>query len=282
MVRKSYAWFFIATFTVLCGCATPSPAKEALVFAAMGDGPRADDEWAMLERQLEDEGKDGRSKFIVHVGDIWGGADYLPEEHYVRVAQCLKRSAIPVVIVPGDNEWNDLDDPDLGWKYWERHLLGLEQHWKNAPALWRQDVRPENVAWVSNRVLLIGINLVGGAVHDPDEWATRHLQDAQWVSENFERYGAGVSSAVVFAQASPNRKHAVFLDGFKSAANDFGKPVLYLHGDGHVWEVEDGWLAPNILRVQVDQVRRNPPVQVTVTTHPERPFHFDRRLDTRP
>lgn len=57
------------------------------------------------------------------------------------------------------------------------------------------------------------------------------------------------------------------------------KPVLYLHADGHVWQVEKGWRAPNLLRVQTDQVRLNPPVLVTVTEDSDNPFLFDRRLD---
>lgn len=40
----------------------------------------------------------------------------------------------------------------------------------------------------------------------------------------------------------------------------YGKPVLYLHGDGHKWRCEKPSRAPNLLRIQVDQVTKARPV----------------------
>ncbi|NIA16219.1 MAG: hypothetical protein GWP08_19320 [Nitrospiraceae bacterium] len=252
---------------------------EPLTFSVTGDGPRGAEDWDLLPAYFALEKADGRSAFLLHVGDICKGHDVLPEAYYARVAELFQRSPVPVVFVPGDNEWNDLEDPDEGWRFWERHFLRFPKHFADGPKVWRQHVRPENVAWIAQGVLIMGINLVGGTVHDAAEWKRRHSQNAAWVRDNLTWYGGRVRAAVVFAQAAPSEKQEDFFAPFVEAAATFGKPLLYLHGDGHAWQHEPQWRAPNVLRVQVDQVSKAPPVLVTVTTDPGQPFVFDRRID---
>jgi len=260
------------------GCITVPQEPAPLVFSATGDGPRGDEDWTLLPEYFALEKEDGRAAFMLHVGDICTGRDTLPESYAVRVADLFKTSPIPVIFVPGDNEWNDLEDPDAGWALWERYFLGFERNFAHAPVIQHQDARTENVAWTAGGVLIMGINLVGGAIHDADEWKLRHRHNADWVRENIEHHAGDVRAAVVFAQASPGKKHEDFVAPFVETAVAFGKPVLYLHGDGHRWLHEPGWRAPNILRVQVDQVTKAPPVLVTVTLDQDNPFLFDRRL----
>ena len=54
--------------------------------------------------------------------------------------------------------------------------------------------------------------------------------------------------------------------------------MLYIHGDGHTWERERLFDTGNVLRVQVDQGGKAPPVRVHITDDGEAPFVFDRRL----
>jgi len=253
---------------------------EPLMFSATGCGPYAPDEEPLLAKFISDVvNKDGKSEFLVHLGDVvTGKKKEWPESQYEKVAGILKTSAIPVFVVPGDNEWNDLTDPDVGWKHWSKHFHEFEKNFKNAPALSRQKVRPENFAWVRKGVLLIGINLVGGRVHDAKEWDARMKQNVEWIRENMRLHGKEVRAAVVFAQAMPQKSIEPFAIGFGAVAKEFDKPVLYLHADGHKWQVEQGWRSANVLRVMTDQVRLGPPVLVTVTDDPAKPFEFDRRL----
>jgi hypothetical protein len=223
---------------------------------------------------------DGKSEFLIHLGDILSGSRKAwPESQYARMAGILAKSKVPVFIVPGDNEWNDLDDPATGWKYWSRHFLHFDKRFRYGANVERQPARPENMALTSKGVLLIGLNLVGGRVHDAGEWATRMQQDAEWVRACLERHGKDVRAAVVFAQAEPKKEHRPFFKQLAREVKAWGKPVLYLHADGHVWKEEPGFMkTPNLLRVQTDQLATAPPVLVTVTDDPERPFVFDRRL----
>ncbi len=255
--------------------------SETVTFAAMGDGPRSTEDWNRLRHQIGQENRAAKAQFLIHVGDIARGSEALPESRYEQVADVLKQSKAPLFIIPGDNEWNDLDDPDIGWGYWVKHFSDFEQHFDVPWTVERQTVRRENFAFVLDGVLFIGLNLVGGSVHDAEEWRTRHEQDAAWVREQFDAHGDEVRAAVLFGQAKPHEKQETFFGAAVPLIEAFGKPVLYLHGDGHTWEKEKAWRAPNLWRVQIDQVEKGPPVRVTVTHKAKRPFRFDRQLKER-
>ena len=173
----------------------------AIVFSVIGDVPYGVSELPDLQQHVADHNLYSPSRFLVHLGDMLFGECL--EARYAEVHDALLQLAVPAFIVPGDNEWNDCDDPDLGWSYWETYFLGLEQNFCGTPTVERQGVRPENFAFVSSGVLFIGINLVGGSVHDEDEWDLRLQQDATWVSQQLSGKKSQVRAAAIFAQAGP-------------------------------------------------------------------------------
>ena len=284
----------LAAVVGLAGCATTAPHSEAdpkaaaesvrppattgaLVFAATGDGPYIEADWTLLPQYFAAEKADGRARYLLHAGDLLKGAQVFDDAYSRRVAELYRQSSIPVLFVPGDNEWNDEPDPDAAWALWARDFMYFSDHFADAPQLTRQAERPENIAWLDEGVLFIGINLVGGRMHDVEEWGYRHRANAEWVAQNLSTLGADAYAAVVFAQAAPDIIHEDFFRRFVPAVAGFDKPTLYLHGDGHVWEMEEGWRAPNLMRIQVDQVTRARPVHIIVSPeNPARPFSFNR------
>jgi len=271
--------------TVLAGAMIFCPSlfaqqQQPLSFAAIGDGPYAPEEWPVLAEQLVTESNDPDSAFIVHLGDITHGTDVLPEWYYIGVAGLLKISRKPVYVVIGDNEWNDLDDPATGWRLWRKHFEGFHRNFEGTRDTITQPAQPDNFAFVRNGVLIVGLNIVGGRIHDQAEWTRRHANDLAWVNECLDLYGDDVRAMVVCAQANPGNpeKHGDFFDPFVERVAAFGKPVLYLHGDGHEYEYQSPWRAPNLIRVQIDRIGINPPLLVTVTTNPDKPFLFNRRI----
>lgn len=246
-----------------------------VTFYAMGDVPYAPGEDVLLPKQIEN--LPGDAEFVIHVGDIKRGLPLCTESVYTKVAGMLGKSAPPVFIIPGDNEWNDCVNPDQAWEYWDRHFMKFDERWQHRLSVSRQKIREENFAFVKSGVLFIGLNIVGGRVHDEQEWKLRHAGDLDWVKSNVQRFGTEISSLVIFGHAKPAKVHNDFFDPFSKVAEDFGKPVLYLHGDGHKWIYDRPFKAKNILRVEVDQGGIAPPVKVMVTDHPTKPFVFDRR-----
>lgn len=185
--------------------------SQVLHFAATGCGPYAPDEEPLLEHYIDPVNRDGKSEFLVHLGDVVSGSKgKWPESQYATVANILKKSKPPVVVVLGDNEWNDLDTPDEGLAFWNRHFRDFDKHFPNAPTLEKQKSRPETFAFVSKGVLVVELNSVGGKIHDKAEWATRLQQDADWVAEQFALHKSDTRAAVLLAQATPAGSQELF------------------------------------------------------------------------
>lgn len=248
-----------------------------VTFSATGDGPRGEEDWTLLPQYFAAEKADGRARYLIHVGDLCKGSQVFNADYSAKVADLYRQSSIPVILVPGDNEWNDQADPDAAWTLWEKDFMYFSEHFPGAPRLIRQEDRPANIAWVDDGVLFIGITIVSGRMHDVEEWGYRHRANADWVEQNLNTLGREAYAVVVIGQAAPKAYHEDFFRRFVPAVEAFEKPVLYLHGDGHVWEYEEGWRAPNLLRIQVDQVTKARPVHITVSPEdPKHPFSYDR------
>ena len=158
-----------------CSCANAQvqPASNPTVlvtFYAMGDVPYKPEEDRLLPSQIADLPDDGQ--FVVHVGDIKSGSTPCDESVFQKVSGMLSKSRTPVFIIPGDNEWNDCADPSQAWTFWNQYFRRFDRRWNHTIPIFRQIEHEENFSFVINDVLFVGINLVGGYVHDPGEWQT--------------------------------------------------------------------------------------------------------------
>ncbi|MDF1744016.1 MAG: hypothetical protein P1V19_09975 [Gimesia sp.] len=254
-----------------------SAPQTRVTFYAMGDVPYKPEEDTLLPRQIAELPKD--AEFVIHVGDIKGGKAACDEAVYQKVSGMLSQSRAPVFIIPGDNEWNDCMNPDQAWQFWDQYFMRFDRRWRHTLPVFRQLEREENFSFVKGGVLFVGINLVGGKIHDAAEWKQRHADDLDWVRRNLRRYGNEVTSLVLFGHAKPIAAHNDFFVPFSQDAINFQKPILYLHGDGHKWIYDRPFAAKNILRIQVDQGGIAPPLKVSVTDNKTNPFQLDRRND---
>lgn len=256
--------------------------QVTVTFAALGDIPYSREEERMLVEQIAATNADPSLLFVIHVGDIKRGRDPCREEAYAKVAKTLAASTHPLFIIPGDNEWNECWSigPKKAWALWSKHFLRFEDRQPHQLSVARQEARPENFAFFSGGALFVGLNLVGGLVHHRDEWRQRMTQDADWLDQQIEAHRAEITHLVVFGHSGPGRKDGAtnpFFDRLEQAAVTLKKPVLYLHGDGHTWVYDHPFrTARNILRVQVDQGGKAPPVRVKVMTSPVQPFVLER------
>ncbi len=268
---------FAIASTVIADEPSQSAAKALISFYAMGDVPYQPEEDKLLPQQIADLPADG--EFVIHLGDIKGGGPPCVEAVYQKVSGMLRKSTAPVFIIPGDNEWNDCSDPapDQAWIFWNQYFRRFDDHWNHSFPVFRQLEHEEHFSFLKNHVLFVGINIVGGFVHDPAEWRQRHADGLQWVRRNLAQFGDQATSLVLFGHANPQDKHTDFFTPLSTTAQEFGKPVLYLHGDGHVWIYDRPFAASNILRVQVDQGGKAPPLKVTIHDDSSEPFQFDRR-----
>jgi len=149
-------------------------------FSALGCGPYNADDAVAIRRYIVRENalfrrehhlwpyqRKAMSEFLIHLGDINSGAaareGEVDEDHFKDIRTLLTGdSRLPTYIVPGDNEWTDMPNPDQAWRWWFAHLQYLNELSSPAWTTARQHERPENFAFVHNGVLFIGINLPGG------------------------------------------------------------------------------------------------------------------------
>ncbi|MBH54838.1 MAG: hypothetical protein CMI18_10890 [Opitutaceae bacterium] len=305
--RNRLAFFLLVGLcgSVFLGCGanrdTSLPVPEGpavLTIAVMGDvpygltGEEREREKAMLRTQIADLNANDSVEFVVHVGDIKKGQPPCVPEVYDAVVEILKTSNKPLFIIPGDNEWNDCADPTEAWKLWDTRFMRFEENWPNNLGAERQEERVENFAFVHQNIVFLGINLVGGRVHDPAEWQDRIQDNNQWIRDQFLKYRDEVQGAVLFGHANPGKKlrtafqysneafrpFVELLD--KESESIFPKPILFIHGDGHRW-IEDNPF-PNagnrIKRVQVTQGGLEAPLIVEIVAYPVNPFRLVRTL----
>jgi len=146
----------------------------------------------------------------------------------------------------------------------------------------------ENVMWEQSNVLFVAINLPGGSNNDQDVWygaptataaqtqeaATRTAADLRWLDLAFAQAQAdSVAAIVVIAQADmwDPEKGAAHQAGYEPFVMNvathtaaFGKPVLMLNGDSHVYQtgnpmdpsdpnyaMHPGYNVPNFHRIVV-------------------------------
>jgi Calcineurin-like phosphoesterase len=121
----------------------------------------------------------------------------------------------------------------------------------------------ENVMWEESKVLFVTVNLPGGSNNDDDNWygtptkspaqaqeaAERTAADLRWLDKAFAQAQADGAHAVLIglqADMWDNEKgagHQTFYEPIVKAIADhtlaFGKPVLLINGDSHVYRSDN-------------------------------------------
>ena len=190
-------------------------------------------------------------------------------------------------------QWNDCsgnsDDINMAWGRWSSHFLYLENNWNHTLPVVRHVTYPENFYFLHKRTLIVGLNIVGGKVHNATEWNLRLTTAAAWLKEVVGLYvPTGLANGViVMAHAKITDDHMDFFNPLRQLVrDDWGNaiPFLYLHGDGHSYRHNTGFLnQPNLLAIQSMGGVRNPVLKILMDPYDNGPyapnaFQVDRQL----
>lgn len=211
-----------ATFGVLLAAAGLAQAGPT-TFALIGDVPYSDYERQELPRLLAHIGSTGAA-FVVHDGDIKNGHSRCDDAMYADILGVFRQSPLPLIYVPGDNEWTDCRRGSNGGYdplerlqhlrrvfYPDNQSLGQRQL-----RLERQSDLPggkppadadcgtpchpemhdprsyrENVRWRLGSVLFVGLNLTGSdnnygkGARPSAEFLARSRINQQWLDAAF-------------------------------------------------------------------------------------------------
>lgn len=272
----------IAAAGLACAsCALGPPSPGGFVFGVMGDTPYSA---AQEPRFVEMIARMGREPlaFSIHVGDIKaGGHSPCTDELYERRRAQFEASPRPIVYTPGDNEWTDCRQRSNGamdplerlarlreiFFHGREHLGGgtLDTEGEGAPSKDCGEY-PENRLWVHGRVRFATINVPGPDNNEGRDAASdaearcRDAANHEWIERALHLAQAeGDIGLVVATQGdpwrTPARGFAKLTAEIASAARRFQRPVLFIHGDTHVYRFDTPFAdaagpVPNALRLE--------------------------------
>ena len=169
---------------------------QGFEFMVIADSPYNSGDFTDLENVLSNI--PAETQFVIHLGDVKSGTSSVDITTYFDdVASTLQTSTIPLFIILGDNEYNDMPDPEASLTEWKSSFMYFDQNWSHSLGVVYQDVRQENFSFVVDDTLFIGLNMVGSSIHDANEWATRSADNLVWVEDMFGQFGATASNAVL-------------------------------------------------------------------------------------
>lgn len=235
-----------------------------LSFGLFGDTPYGRWDRAELPRMLAAMGRENLA-FVVHDGDIKSSDTRCSDELYRDIHGVFSASPVPLIYVPGDNEWSDCGSVDAGAYSPAERLDRLREIFfaddralgHGTLALERQDRFPENARWrLGDQVQLVSLNLPGGnnfrgkQAQPSADYTKREAANRHWLSEAFrlarERQQAAL---VIVIQADPHFRlhkllrpnpdgYAGFLELLTSETVNFPGHVVLVHGDSHRFRID--------------------------------------------
>lgn len=259
--------FFPSVFALLL--ALPL-AAQALSFALLGDVPYSRWERAQLPPMLEDMARQGAA-FAVHVGDIKSGDSLCSDETYEDIRDVFRAAPLPLVYVPGDNEWTDCHrrsngshDPleRLG-RLRELFHAGDQSLGKRPLRLERQSRDPahavyrENQRWEQGGMLFLTLNVPGshnnyhgasGRGGPTQEFQARDAANRVWLGQAFVlARQRKLQSVLIMIHGNPGLEAASagqprpgyrdLIEQLQLETQSYAGQVVLVHGDTHLYQL---------------------------------------------
>lgn len=261
---------------------TADETSQALSFALIGDQPYNDFFEPATDSLIQHINNDPEIGWILHVGDIKGGAEPCTDELLIKRISQLQKSEKALVYVPGDNEWTDCHRNSNGNYNSQERLQFLRQQAFSEPQSLgkkyfpvRQQTNhpyPEHLMWLQGSTLFISLNVPGSNndLHNPasrktsDREAMQRLREREiaigdWLAQAAQLFQSNkltLTETVVTIQGNPidssggdstdDRRNGYvgFMKYLVSYINNTNRPVLLAHGDTHRFK----WDKPSLAK----------------------------------
>jgi hypothetical protein len=278
---------------------------DGYTMAIIGDTPYGTAQINNFPNDIAEINATPKVRFVVHLGDIKNGSSQCTDEYFQSIRSNFDTFKDSLVYTPGDNEWTDCHRANNGNYNPLERLAKLRQLFFSNPGrtLGQRSVAvdsqnseglPENVRWARHGVEFGVINLPGsnddlapwtgawgdgihiGATQQAEQ-AARLAGNLEWLDGIFERGRRSHARAIAIGLQADMFDPAAVAAGAVSAyapiihklateSAAWGKPVLLLNGDSHVYEADhpfaagqqastiygESTVAPNITRVTVN------------------------------
>ncbi|MCK9382753.1 MAG: hypothetical protein M0P95_17040 [Sulfuritalea sp.] len=254
-------------FPLLVACLLALSAQaEPLAFGLFGDTPYNHWERDNLPDLIAEMDRENLA-FVIHDGDIKNGSSVCSDEVLQDILDVFRKSATPLVYVPGDNEWTDCHRKNNG-SYDPVERLGKLREWffsgdlalgQRPLKLEHQSSDPafamyrENVRWEAGGALFVGMNLPGSDNNfngtkrsggPVAEFIARNAANRVWLAQAFALARSKKLPGLLLAiQANPGFEDANagkpspgyrdFLTQLREETQTFAGQVVLVHGDSH-------------------------------------------------
>jgi hypothetical protein len=239
---------------------------EPVTFYVTSDVPYSKEEEAKFTTDLSLI--PGDAEFLVHLGNIQDSVNMCPASRYGDVASIFKKSPVPMMVIPGAEDWVNCPKPVISFDAWMDAFGKLEDNFSGYKMM-RYQARPENFAVMHGGVLFVGLHLVED-LKDTDAQSDMLKFYYGMLNLNKDNFRA----IVIFGNTRPTPAQNEIFKGIKSSLNSLRIPVAYVHansGEGSVREYTPFEDSPNILGIEVEDGGKNPPLRITVGFG-DRPF----------
>jgi len=252
--------------------ADPRHGSRGSTLALIGDTPYGPEQAARFPDLRADIDHDPDVGLVLHAGDVKGGSERCDDALFAERAGFYDAFEDPFVLTPGDNEWTDCHRTAAGSYLPTERLEKMREVFYPDPGRTaggrelpvRTQARDpehsayvENVRFVRDRVVFATVHVVGSrnglepwtglpggdrSAERLAEFAAREAAALAWIDEAFDiaerRRAPGV---LLLLQAEPVADEPGFArirERIVQRSTDFGRPVLLVHGDEHVFEEE--------------------------------------------
>lgn len=260
----------VFVFVLHASSLAAQPASPAVSFGLFGDTPYSSYEREQLPRMLAEMGREGLA-FVVHDGDIKNGSSVCSDEVFRDILGVFQSSAVPLVYVPGDNEWTDCHRSNNGsfdpverlGKLRELFFSGEASLGQKTLQLERQSRDSafasyrENVRWQMGGALFVGLNLPGSDNNyngtrrsggPVPEFTERSAANRVWLAQAFALARAQkLAGVLIVIQANPEFEAASaghakpgyrdFINQLREETQTFAGQVVLVHGDSHSQQI---------------------------------------------
>lgn len=256
------------------GAASTASANQPFTFAAIGDTPYSQREERFLREVFNDITVSG-ANFIVHIGDIKSGGEPCSDELLQSRRDLLDEAGVPLVLVPGDNEWTDCHRSRAGaFEPRERLQRLRDMMFASDRSLGAEPLKlarqsdlagyrqfRENSRWEHNGIVFVTLNIPGSNNNWQSdagrngEFDDRMLANKLWLRKTVEYARSHKAAGLVISfhanpdfeertkvltpQRSPLRDgYLEFKQMLRDAAEQFDGAILLIHGDTHMFRID--------------------------------------------
>jgi len=297
---------------------------ETFTFVALGDSPYGDPVVVNPSYEaLIDTINARKPAFAVHIGDTKSGSTLCDDAMLNQQLTYMNSFASAMIYTPGDNEWTDCHrkaaggfDPLERLEFLRKNYFadaGMSLGAVPMAVESQATVMPDHAKFVENRrfvkdgVMVMTAHVVGSnnnfEVRDPAavaEFFARDAANVAWLQNSFDAAIAADAKAVVVAfQADMFEfdfnefgdetflRHSGFVNfgnALVAKAAEFGKPVLIVYGDSHIFRVTRPFptTAANIMALEVFGDKDMNAVEVTVNPDDAAVFSFTPVINPKP